>query len=105
MAVCAVCGGSEAEHGPDKTRHVFTEKPGELITHEQRARQNQQPQGPTVVRLGQASAATPGADGRLVEVLLELGVIKVEHALYVAGMGPKPPAPSGFRDPSLGGVG
>lgn len=103
-AECAACGGSQADHAPGKTQHAYTERAGELITHEQMAKRNAPPQQPTVVRLGQAASNSAGADGRLTEVLLELGVIKVEHALYIAGMGSKPPAPSGFRDPSLGGV-
>jgi hypothetical protein len=83
---CRACGGRPEDHGPGKSQHVYTEREGELITHEQVAKakrlQNQAlmqaPHHPTML-------------DRLVEVLLNRGAIDRDEALYILA-GVSPPA-------------
>lgn len=78
---CAVCGGTELEHA--NSQHMFTTKPGELITKEQYAKQQQSEQKITVPYQG-------GPLGRLIEVLVTKKLMNLEEALYVAELGPRP---------------
>lgn len=103
--ICTACSGKKSEHfdgeGKPITRHMFTEREGELQTREA-AEKNQQQQlsGPSVIRLPGAQTNEAGAIGRLCEVLLENNMMSTAQALYVAGMGSKPEASSGFADPA-----
>lgn len=105
--ICTACGGKKEDHfnsdGKPITRHMFTEQEGELQTRE--AVEKKLQTGPQLIKLPGAQTNEAGAIGRLCEVLLENGQMSTPQALYVAGMGPKPEAPSGFADPSIGGVG
>lgn len=98
---CAVCGGTKEEHGSD-IRHAFTITPGELLTPEQRARQQggQQGMAPQVVRLGGAQTNEALALNRLLETLLGKEVINAEEALYVVTGMKAPQLASGFADPA-----
>jgi hypothetical protein len=87
---CAACGGKSEDHGPGKSQHVFTTKPGELKTHEQAAKeQSRSPAG--VIRLT-PPASSPGAPAalhptmmdRLLEVLMSRDLLTRDEALYVA---------------------
>lgn len=106
-APCEVCGGTKAEHYGDdgktpRTQHAYTTTPGEMITHAEREKQQQQPQPFQVggVPLSTMVNSQPNSVGRLTEVLLDAGVIRPQDALYIAGMGSKPNPPSGFVDPA-----
>jgi hypothetical protein len=92
---CTICGGSKAEH--ENSIHAYSEKWGDLATPEQRRQGQQQPM---MVKLPGAQTNEAGAIGRLVEVLLEKGLLNTGEALYVAGMGEKPAAQSGYQDPA-----
>lgn len=99
---CIICGGSKEEHfkeGKAITRHAYSEREGELITHEEKAKQQQKTQLGGMP-LASMVNAQPNSVGRLVEVLLDSGVIRTEDALYIAAMGSKPNPPSGFADPA-----
>lgn len=102
--ICTLCEGKRREHydaeGKPITRHVFTTAEGQLHTHEE-LRKEQQKAQQQVIRLPGAQTNEAGAIGRLCEVLMENNLITASQALYVAGMGPKPDTPSGFRDPGL----
>ena len=76
---CAVCGGSEAEHA--NSAHMFTTKPGELVTREQHDKD--QPPKVNVPSQG-------GPLGRLIEVLVTKKLMTLEEALYIAELGPRP---------------
>ena len=94
MGKCTVCGGARPEHFEEdgktpRTQHAYTENPGEIMTHEQKTkeRQGQSPQlQAALMTLGGSSLGL----GRLVEVLLDAGVIRVQDALYIAGFSAKP---------------
>ena len=77
---CAVCGGTEPEH--DVSQHMFTTKPGELITKEQHEKQ----QPPTQMTVPHQGAPL----GRLIEVLVTKKLITLDDALYVAELGSRP---------------
>lgn len=93
---CAVCGGKWSEHQRADIRHMFTKNPGELITPEEAAKKQRPTQQVVFPR------SVPGNDvqllNRLVEVLMEKGIISTPEGLYIAGIGQKP---SGFRDPGM----
>lgn len=99
---CGVCKGSYKEHFDDDgkpiTQHAYTALEGDLVTHQEMAKR-QSPPARAAFNPSMLMAQNPAMAGRLTEVLLDLKLIGVEHALYVAGMGPKPPAPSGYQDP------
>lgn len=106
---CAVCRGAYSEHfdgdGKKITQHSYTEKEGDLVTHEEAAKRSQprQQQGMQVspTMLAMQAGTNPLAMGRLIEVLLDKGVLTNEDALYVAGFSPtKPNRASGYADPS-----
>lgn len=77
---CTACGAKESEHG--NSRHMFTTKPGELITKEEYDKQNT-PQQVSIPYQG-------GPLGRLIEVLVTKKLMTLEEALYVAELGPRP---------------
>lgn len=101
---CTVCGGEKKDHfdaeGKAITRHVYTVIEGALETQAQRQQRLQPHQVmPPLAAIG----GNPMSLGRLVELLLERGVIDTPDALYVAGYGSKPEKPlqtSGYMDPS-----
>lgn len=76
---CVVCSGSKGDHGPGKTRHVYTETPGQLQTPEQQAK-TQDP-GSRVVMMPQPSH--PTMVDRLVETLLIKGLLGNEDVIYI----------------------
>lgn len=80
---CAVCGGSEGEHA--NSQHMFTTKPGELITKEQHAKQQQQQQPQKI-----AIPYQGGPLGKLIEVLVTKKLLTLDDALYIAELGPRP---------------
>ena len=94
--MCAACGGKKEEHGEGKTQHVYTETPGQLMTHDQQKKAQSQAPQPMAIRLPVAN--DQNNYGRLVEVLLEKNLISPQEALYIAGMAPKPQPQ--FADPA-----
>lgn len=85
---CGVCGGSKQQHDRPDVKHAFRAD-GQLQSKEQAAKEAAQ-STPRVVRLPGAQTNEAMAVGRLVEVLIEKGVLTHADALYVAGMGQKP---------------
>ena len=86
---CRVCGGSKDSHFDDKgkpiTQHAYTERAGDLVTHEEMAkRQSPPPRTPVVFGPG----GNPTITDRLVEVMLKRELITSEEALYIAGFSP-----------------
>lgn len=107
--LCSVCKGEKKDHGEGKSIHAYTTQGGFLATHAQAQKQNQQPQ---VLRVPMPQAPLhPTQVDRLVETLLDKGVLTREDALYIAGYTkekPAPAAPAQFMDPAqlmLPGVG
>lgn len=77
---CAICGGSEEEHTPDR-QHAFTTTPGELKTPAQVQKEKEG------ARSGMVMVAHPPPKDiaeRLVILLLDKGLITSEEALYVS---------------------
>jgi hypothetical protein len=104
-APCAVCGGTKNEHYEDdgktpRTQHVYTTTPGEMVTHAEKEKQKQQVPQLSGAPLAAVVNSQPNSVGRLVEVLLDAGVIRTQDALYIANMGSKPSPPTGFSDPA-----
>lgn len=101
--VCTICRGRKSEHIDEKgvqiSRHAFTTMEGDLVTPEQMAKR-QAPQQTARVQIPATMAGNVQL-GRLVEVLLEKGLLTAEEALYVGMMGPKPELQSGYRDPAM----
>lgn len=103
--VCTVCGGAKKEHfdsdGNPTRIHVYTEVEGDLATKQQKEGMRISQPSP-VAGMMMNMGANPVSLGRLVEILMERGLILSDEALYIAGMGPKPmpPQPSGYRDPA-----
>ena len=85
---CGVCGGSRESHDRADVKHAFRVD-GQLQSKEQAAKEAAQ-STPRVIRLPGAQTNEAGAIGRLVELLMEKGVLSGADALYVAGMGQKP---------------
>lgn len=111
LSPCAICRGKLEEHGPGKSAHAYTQKAGELVTHEEMAKRQaaNQPRQAQIIRLPGGTQNEGGAINRLIEVLMDRDVLSPEEALYICGIGEKPRAPSGFQDPaqppvSSGGV-
>lgn len=98
---CRICGGQREEHGPGLTQHAFTLNDGELVTLEEKRKQATPGMGqPQVVRLSGGTHTEGGAINKLIEVLMEKGLLDVPEALYIVGIGTKPTKPSGFADPA-----
>lgn len=90
---CQVCGQDEGVHTPQTTAHVFS-KDGKLVTWMEKARAERQRPPSPVGDLGPLS--------RLMEVMLERGLITAEDAGYVAfghrtRTSPKMPEPEAPR--------
>lgn len=97
---CGVCKGSYNEHfenGKPITQHTYSPN-GELVSQAEAAKKQQ---GQRVPFNPAMLAGSSPQVGRLVEVMMDLNLIGVEQALYVAGMGPKPSSPSGYMDPAV----
>lgn len=96
---CTICSGSKEEHfeadGKRKTIHEYTEKQGDLHAAQEKPAQI----APPAMRLQMAGASIEVS--RLVEVLMDKGLLTIPEVLYIAGVGQKPSPPSGYRDPSL----
>lgn len=115
---CAVCGGEYSTHfvdGKQITQHMYTENPGELVTQQEKAKEKMmtgQMARPAQVNpaMMMASGSNPVSFGRLVEVLMEKGVIEPGEALYIGMMGVKPqkefidPAAAFGMKPANGGL-
>lgn len=84
--LCAVCKGEKKDHGEGKSIHAYTTTPGGL----EAANRSEQKSGPQAVFIPPGGVHSPQAMGRLLEVLLEKGVISAPDALYVLGVGTKP---------------
>lgn len=80
-SVCAICGGVEGDHA--NSQHIFTLNPGELITREQKDKE-EPPQRVTIPRTAE------GPMGRLLEVLTVKGYIDLAEVLYVADLAGRP---------------
>lgn len=96
--LCSICGGTRAEH--EGRVHAFTEQPGQLETQAQQKKRQE-----ALAGSGPLAIKVPGGSDnlmvtRLIEVLLEKGVLNAPDALYITGVGSKPAPPSGFQDPS-----
>lgn len=102
MAGCTVCGGSKAEHydekGNKKTIHEYTEKQGDL--HPESPKAPVSPPRQMQLHMQNTSVEV----SRLVEVLMDKGLLTIPEVLYIAGVGPKPALPSGYRDPAQTGI-
>lgn len=85
---CAICFGTRDEHGPGLTQHAFTDREGDLVTPLEMAKR--QPQPPRLIQLPGGTHNEGGAINRLIETLMNKGLLSVEEALYVVGVGPKP---------------
>jgi hypothetical protein len=101
---CGICQGKFSEHVPPNIQHVWVSVGGDLMTHEQKKKQEGRAPGMApgaVIRT--SMGLSPDAVGKLTEILLEKGIISTPDALYVAGMGSKPDQNklSGYRDPNL----
>lgn len=75
VGMCQVCGKNREHHTPEWTAHIFSED-GKLVTWAEKARAERQRPPSPVGDLGPLS--------RLMEVLLERGLITAEDAGYVA---------------------
>lgn len=87
--VCAICGGSRQEHfGSDGvtpvTRHMFTEQPGQLITH---------PTPGEMPKIKEKESTT--SLGRLIVALADRGVLSPEDVLFIVSGQKVEGAPSG----------
>ena len=104
---CGVCKGAYKEHFDDAgkpiTQHAYTPNSGDLVTHQEMAKRHQ-PQQRVPFNPQMLTQASGPQLGRLVELLIERNLLGVEDGLYIAMMGPKPAAPSGFRDPVVKGT-
>lgn len=101
---CTTCRGAYSEHfdleGRQLTQHPYTSEGHNLTTKREREKERQAQQQPQL-RMTLPSAGSDSATiGRLVEVLIDKGVLTVEDGLYIAGMGKKQSTPSGYRDPA-----
>ena len=84
---CAACGGKREDHGPEKSRHVFTQNAGELKTHEQLAKEQQQGRR---IMTSMPMPSHPTVTDRLIEVMLGKGLIDRDEALYIVAGVPLP---------------
>jgi hypothetical protein len=106
-STCGVCHGQKSEHFDDSgkaiTQHVFTEHEGHLVTQAQHQEQlrRQNPPTPQLIRLpGGGSSNEGGAINRLIEVLLDREGLSSQEALYIVGIGEKPPRGGQYFDPA-----
>lgn len=99
MEKCKICDGTKAEHfdesGQKKTIHEFTTREGDLRPPKEKPEIRPEQM---VTRLQMPGAALEVT--RLVEVMMDKGLLTVPEVLYIAGVGPKPAAPSGYLDPA-----
>lgn len=85
---CSICGGSPDEH--ESRQHAYTTNPGELMTPKQQQEKEQKFRDPAMgqptrmipVTLPPASV-NPTTTDRLVNLLLDKGVISVNEALHI----------------------
>lgn len=92
---CGICGGLPPEHEREDCAHVWVPEGGELLSKAEAAKRTKQPQS-YVVR--PPLAGDTGVVNRLVEVLLDKGILSTGEGLYIAGVGRKPPQ---YRDPAV----
>jgi hypothetical protein len=107
--ICTTCHGKFSEH--EGRIHPFTSGVAELSTPREReeaaAKQRQQQ---VRVQLPQINGTDGAAIGRLLDLLMDKGVLTERETLYVLGVGMKPEPlndASGYQDPfpsSRGGI-
>lgn len=88
---CAVCKGAPEDHGPQKTRHAYTEVPGQVMTHEaaEKAKSKNNGSGVQLVAIPPQQSHSTMLD-RLVETLLLKGLIDSHDAVYIMLGKPRP---------------
>ena len=90
---CTICKGGRSEHfnenGKQITVHTYTTVEGDLVSADERAKQSQQ-QPPMRIPMSALGGGDSGNTARLVELLMERGMLDTADGLYIAGMGPKP---------------